>query len=337
MNITAILVAVSLSLLSAETTWAHMENYRLHKMPLSLAYGKNDLSVNDFCPEKGTTRYLKEVFIGLCWEHQFIYNRQSCRTSELKNCTELWDLFHDAFAYQSPCNVTSEGYQPFIDESMQAVGINKTLFWSGTFNVAHVRTYDNRQYSALEDTLPGYIAQMVTWCGQEDYPGINYDTCDGECMDESKEAYWRTASAKFASLAEGKVTVMLNGSKERGAFRNTSFFARYELPYLNPEKVTVFNVLVIHSLDAPVIEKCGEGSLLELEKKLGEYKLRHNCRDDPEDIKHILCSASPGSRTCQDWKMLNCTCTAETSRTVIFTGDLVLPIITFFTIYNFVL
>ncbi|XP_070538425.1 ADP-ribosyl cyclase/cyclic ADP-ribose hydrolase-like [Ptychodera flava] len=334
MNINTILVAVCVSLLSAETTWAHMDKYRLQKMPLSLAYGKNDFSVNDFCPEKGTTQNLKEIFIGRCWDYQFVYNRQSCRTSELKNCTELWELFHDAFAYQSPCNVTSEGYQPFIDKSMQAVGINKTLFWSGTFHVAHVHAFENRQYSTLEDTLSGYITQMMTWCGQEGDPGINYETCDGECRNKATEAYWGPTSAKFASLAEGKVTVLLNGSRAGGAFRNTSFFTRYELPNLNPEKVTVVNVLVTHSLDVPVIEKCGVGSLKELEKKLEEHKLKHTCHDDPEDIQHILCSANPGSRTCEAWKIL--ACTAEANRTVTFTGVLVLSMITFYTIYNFI-
>ena len=63
---------------------------------------------------KGTTKRLREIFIGRCWDYQLKANELEEHSTEL-DCGRLWDKFELAFSHKGPCNVTTEDYRPFFD------------------------------------------------------------------------------------------------------------------------------------------------------------------------------------------------------------------------------
>lgn len=104
----------------------------------------------------GTTLGIKEVFIGRCWQYQSV--SPANKIPELKfavNCTNLWQSFHDSFAYKDPCNVTHEDYRPFFEMLRHPKKLSNSLFWSGLHDLISDFSYVNDQYIVLEDTMTG--------------------------------------------------------------------------------------------------------------------------------------------------------------------------------------
>ncbi|NXN10710.1 CD38 hydrolase, partial [Indicator maculatus] len=116
---------------------------------------------------RGTTKNLQEVVLGRC------YNYVTARYPELgdKDCLKIWDSLKHAFIYKNPCNITSEDYQPLMELANHAIPCNKSLFWSKTNDLVHRYTKSNQNFLTLEDTLLGYIADRVSWCGDPSAPG----------------------------------------------------------------------------------------------------------------------------------------------------------------------
>ncbi|KAJ6659403.1 hypothetical protein lerEdw1_019135 [Lerista edwardsae] len=161
----------------------------------------------------------------------------------------------NAFAYRDPCSMTDEDYQPLMDLASHFIPCNKSLFWSKTKDLVHRFTKANHDFLTLEDTLVGYIADELSWCGDL-ATGINYQSCPkwSECENNPGTIYWKMASKMFAEAACGTVQVMLNGSIETGAFRNDSFFGGIEVPNLNPDKISTMHIWLMHDMDGPQSE-----------------------------------------------------------------------------------
>ncbi|CAF0927386.1 unnamed protein product [Didymodactylos carnosus] len=169
------------------------------------------------------------------------------------------------------------------------------MFWSGTYGVTHAYGGSGYNYVTLEDTLAAYMVNGLTWCGNTNgSEGFNYEFCPYKCSHNywADLAFWGLANAYilphlFATLTSGEIYVILNGTRER-AFRNDSFFGLFELPNLprtGKYQVEKVNVLVLHAPDLPVIEKCGEHSLIELEQLVKKAGFDYSCQDDPEYAK----------------------------------------------------
>ena len=60
------------------------------------------------------------------------------------------------------------------------------------------------------------------------------------------EAFWAQFSIQFVSVASGMVFYLGNGEREGGVFQPNSNFAQYELPQMNPPRVSGVIVMVIH-------------------------------------------------------------------------------------------
>ncbi len=76
----------------------------------------------------GTTKGLKEIFIGRC--HEFFSIIQPKATP--KNCTLLWNKFHNAFGYKDACNTRPANYQDFMESADAGEEIRKVkiqIFW----------------------------------------------------------------------------------------------------------------------------------------------------------------------------------------------------------------
>jgi len=249
-----------------------------------------------------TPKNLKEIFVGRCEEYQEVINPAPFIT-EPKNCTYLYDLFVDAFAYRDPCDVPVERYDAFTSAAEHPMETkDKVMYWSGSvYPLVYEYTADMRRYVTIRDILAGYIIKNIeSWCGQENDPGYNYTECPpyGSCIDQATPTYWKAISKNFAERIEGHVHVMLNGSSGT-AFRNTSTFAQYELVYLDADRNPTLSVLLIHNIQPQNIqETCMNGSLIELRGQVEQKSMTYHCTDDPVEVRHFQCADYVNAEVC---------------------------------------
>ncbi|NXX38860.1 CD38 hydrolase, partial [Tricholaema leucomelas] len=247
--------------------------------------------------DRGTTKNLQEVILGRC------YNYVMARYPELgdKDCLKIWDSLKRAFIYKNPCNITSEDYQPLMELASHPIPCNKSLFWSKTNDLAHRYTKSNQNFLTLEDTLLGYMADRVSWCGDPSAPGINYESCPkrSECESNPGSVFWKMASKMFAEAACGVVQVMLNGSVEAGAFGSSSIFGSIEIFNLNPDKVSAVHIWLMHDIGGPQSESCSGHSIKRLKSILEARNFKITCEDNYRPVQLLQCVHNPDHTDCR--------------------------------------
>lgn len=67
------------------------------------------------------------------------------------------------------------------------------------------------------------------------------------------------------------------------------FFADFEIPYLQKDKVTRIEIWVMHEVGGPYVESCGEGSVKILEDRLEALGFQHSCINDYPPVKFLMC------------------------------------------------
>lgn len=245
--------------------------------------------------------HLKDIFIGRCYDYKQI--RYTDRLPQVsQSCESLYNSFFNGFSYRPPCALDVNSYKPFLDAAQQLLPTDKAMFWSRVKDLVHEYAADGSRYVTLEDTLIGYMVDGLVWCGQSIDPGINYTRCPSwdDCPSEASEAFWAAASKTFAQSAQGRVTVMLDGSNaNQPAYRTNSFFGKHELPNLNRQLVTQVDVLLTHPLDITPAENCSTGSLVSLKQDVTSRSFAFTCEDDPDAILHLLCVDDSSDRACQ--------------------------------------
>lgn len=250
----------------------------------------------------GSTKHLKDIVLGRCWDFQ----RQKVHEGATKNCSKIWETLYQAFANKDPCNTTFKHYEPYFEEiGMDIVKPNKSLFWSGTYKEAHLFSDFDARFTTLEDTMAGWIVNGLTWCGTKanNTDGINYTSCPNKTICDYLTPFWGQASKRFAEKASGVVRVMVNGTrmesgKQIPAYRNDSFFAKYELPNFHKERIKRLLILVVHSIDGQELETCNNGSIKRMQEVANRRGIKTKCYDDPDDVRHLLCADYPTSREC---------------------------------------
>ncbi|UJR33834.1 hypothetical protein I4U23_021257 [Adineta vaga] len=256
----------------------------------------------------GTTCGLKQIMLGRCYEYQYIkYQLFLTNRSNVKNCSQLYQTFESAVRHKQHCNMNMSTYQAYFDLALADVHvINRAMFWSGTYGVTHAYGGNGANYITLEDTLAAAMVNGLVWCGNENATeGFDFISCPNSCKDNrwADLAFWGLASKTFAQLAAGEIYVVLNGSQiNRSAFRNNSYFSDFELPNfrrIGEYRVTKINILLLHSPDAKVVEKCGEKSLIQLEELVLNKGFQYACKDDPEELILIMCGNQWEARECQ--------------------------------------
>ncbi|XP_076435852.1 ADP-ribosyl cyclase/cyclic ADP-ribose hydrolase-like isoform X2 [Babylonia areolata] len=248
----------------------------------------------------GTTEHIENIFIGRCYDYKQIkYKSTLPQVSE--PCEKLYEKFAAAFSDRPPCALDMDNYKPFINAARQEIPQDKAMFWSGTKELAHEYASEGERLVTMEDTLIGYLADGLVWCGQSVAPGMNFSRCPSwrDCPSEASEAFWGSASMAFAQSVSGHVTVMMDVSREdRPAYRRDSFFGKYELPNLDTAQVTAINVLLTHPLEQPAFENCNNGSLVLLKQDVTTIGFPFSCVDNPDAILHLLCVENPSDRAC---------------------------------------
>ncbi|XP_070539233.1 ADP-ribosyl cyclase/cyclic ADP-ribose hydrolase-like [Ptychodera flava] len=223
-----------------------------------------------------------------------------------KNCTELWGLFHNSFAYRDPCDVSVDQFEEFMIAVSHDHPVDSTLFWDGWDVYSAVRQYgfQGRRKTDLDITLPGYMITSLSFCGSKTDPsGMNMSVCPaaGECAFGigSLEAFWAKASYNFAEHARGTAGVFFNSNRPGGSFYlNNSFFTEFELKTLTKEDVSRFEITLITFLNEKPGDTCSSDNIQQLKQILVSKEIPHTCHENPREVLHMLCIDDVDNENC---------------------------------------
>uniref|UniRef100_A0A8C0M5X4 ADP-ribosyl cyclase/cyclic ADP-ribose hydrolase 1 n=1 Tax=Canis lupus familiaris TaxID=9615 RepID=A0A8C0M5X4_CANLF len=196
----------------------------------------------------GTTAHFYEILLGRCYTYTQVVRPELRHT----DCQKIGKAFTSAFLSKDPCGSTEQDYRPLMELTTQIVPCDKTVFWSKSSELAHDYTRVQRDMYTLEDTLLGYMADGLKWCGDTSSSEMNYQSCPHwreDCSNNSVSVFWNTVSKRFAEDACGVVHVVLNGSISN-TFDEKSTFGRVEVFNLHPEKVHTLKAWVMHNIES---------------------------------------------------------------------------------------
>uniref|UniRef100_A0A6I8NLJ3 ADP-ribosyl cyclase/cyclic ADP-ribose hydrolase n=1 Tax=Ornithorhynchus anatinus TaxID=9258 RepID=A0A6I8NLJ3_ORNAN len=234
----------------------------------------------------GTTWQLGSIFRGRCEEYVSLFD-PSLRD---KNCTAIWEAFKEVLKKDS-CSVLPSDYDHFINLSMHAIPKDKSLFWEKNHLLVTSYSDNARRSVSLCDVLYGRVGDFLSWCRNRNDSGLDYESCPTteECENNHVESFWRRASQQYAQDSSGVIYVMLNGSDPDGAYPTKSVFAEFEIPYFRKEKVTRFEIWVMHEIGGPYLESCGKGTVKTLEDRLKGMGFKYSCINNHRPVKFLKC------------------------------------------------
>ncbi|XP_069488034.1 ADP-ribosyl cyclase/cyclic ADP-ribose hydrolase 1-like isoform X2 [Ambystoma mexicanum] len=245
----------------------------------------------------GTTADLYEIILGRCDDYVMFVN-PGVRN---KDCRKLYQLFKASVMKRNQCNITTVDYEELFQFSSSPIPCNQSLLWSKTSDLAHLYAKSVPNILTLEDTLLGYVANRLSWCGHSSNSGWNYKSCPAryECDNNPVSAFWRTASAHFAKQACGVVHVMLNGSIPAGAIKPDSIFSSVEVPSLDPVRISEVRIWVMDNIDGPDRNSCSSKNQTDLEAKLLERNISSICVDNYWPVHILQCVRTPNESACK--------------------------------------
>uniref|UniRef100_A0A8C0G043 ADP-ribosyl cyclase/cyclic ADP-ribose hydrolase n=1 Tax=Chelonoidis abingdonii TaxID=106734 RepID=A0A8C0G043_CHEAB len=158
-----------------------------------------------------------------------------------------------------------------------------------------------RRYLPLCDTLIGSFGDFLNWCGQANDTGFNYDSCPNteECENNAVESFWKIASITYAKQSSGVIYVMLNGSAIGGAYPVKGFFADYEVPNFQKDRIARIEIWVMDDIGGPDLDSCGRGSVQILEERLKTMGYDITCIDNYKP--GCTSAAGPASAVIRRW------------------------------------
>ncbi|XP_062068991.1 ADP-ribosyl cyclase/cyclic ADP-ribose hydrolase 1 isoform X2 [Lepus europaeus] len=220
-----------------------------------------------------------------------------CRNQD---CKKILNAFTSAFVSKDPCSITKEDYQPLINLVTQTVPCNKTLFWSRSKELAHQYSGIQNEMFTLEDTLLGYIADDLVWCGDPRTSEVKEEFCpyrNENCSSTATSVFWTVVSQKFAESACGTVYVMLNGSGTT-AFSKASTFGSVEVFNLHPDRVHTLHAWVMHDIGGVSRDSCLGSSIKELKSIVNQRNISFLCQDDYRPARFVQCVRRPEDPAC---------------------------------------
>nr|XP_020735488.1 ADP-ribosyl cyclase/cyclic ADP-ribose hydrolase 2 [Odocoileus virginianus texanus] len=229
------------------------------------------------------------------WNVVFKKNKQKTPNKRVlfcrdKNCTAIWEAFKVVLD-KDPCSVRPSDYDLFINLSRHSIPRDKSLFWENNHLLVTSYAESGRRVVPLCNVLYGRLGDFLNWCRQTNASGLDYQSCptSEDCENNPVDSFWRSASIQYARDSSGVISVMLNGSEPAGAYPVKGFFADFEIPYLQKDKITRIEIWVMHDIRGPKVESCGEGSVKLLEERLGKLGFQYSCIDDYLPVKLLQC------------------------------------------------
>nr|XP_023421576.1 ADP-ribosyl cyclase/cyclic ADP-ribose hydrolase 2-like isoform X2 [Cavia porcellus] len=235
---------------------------------------------------EGTSPQLRSIFLGRCAEYITLLSPQLGD----RNCTAIWEAFKVVLD-KDPCSVLPSDYDLFINLSRHSIPRDKSLFWENNHLLVTSYSENARRFMPLCDVLYGRLGDFLSWCRQENASGLDYQSCptSEDCENNAVDSYWKRASMQYSRDSSGVIYVMLNGSESKGAYPVKGFFADFEIPYLQKDKVTQIEIWVMHDIEGPNVESCGEGSVKILEERLKAMGFQYRCVNDHHPVKLLMC------------------------------------------------
>lgn len=196
------------------------------------------------------------------------------------DCPKIWSAFEQAYVGKNSCMVPPEAYNPLLQAAPFKPACNRMLFWSKTKDVVHEFTDKRTCHVTLEDTLLGSVLDGLTWCGKEESTETFTSGCPewSYCDNNPVRSFWNKASASYAEVACGNVSVMLNGSIVT-PFSPGSIFASVEVKHFNPAVMKSLHVVLV--TQEKEVSNCTNASLKDLQKELAQG-IAYGCEEVPE-------------------------------------------------------
>nr|XP_030720118.1 ADP-ribosyl cyclase/cyclic ADP-ribose hydrolase 2 isoform X1 [Globicephala melas] len=235
---------------------------------------------------QGTTPHLQSIFLGRCAEYIAVLSPEL----RDKNCTAIWEAFKLVLD-KDPCSVLPSDYDLFINLSRHSIPRDKSLFWENNHLLVTSYAENGRRFMPLCNVLYGMVGDFLSWCRQKNASGLDYQSCptSEDCENNPVDSYWKSASIQYAKDSSGVINVMLNGSEPTGAYPVKGFFADFEIPHLQKDKITRIEIWVMHEIGGTNVESCGEGSVKILEERLEKMGFQYSCINDYKPVKLLQC------------------------------------------------
>ncbi|KAF5927003.1 ADP-ribosyl cyclase/cyclic ADP-ribose hydrolase 2 isoform X2 [Diceros bicornis minor] len=235
---------------------------------------------------EGTSPHLQSIFLGRCAEYSSLLSTEERN----KNCTAIWEAFKVVLD-KDPCSVFPSDYDLFINLSRHSIPRDKSLFWENNQLLVTSYAENTRRFTPLCDVLYGRVGDFLSWCRQTNASGLDYQSCPTaeDCENNPVDSYWKRASIQYSKDSSGVIYVMLNGSEPTGAYPVKGFFADFEIPHFQKDKITRIEIWVMHEIGGPNVESCGEGSVKVLEERLEEMGFQYSCINDYLPVKLLKC------------------------------------------------
>ncbi|ELR55040.1 ADP-ribosyl cyclase 1, partial [Bos mutus] len=115
-----------------------------------------------------------------------------------RNCQAIRQAFMSAFISKDPCKATKEDYNSLINLAPPTVPCGQQVFWSKTKELAHEYA-KRRRLMTLEDTLLGYLADGLSWCGEPGSSDLNIWSCPDwrkDCRTNYVSVFWEVLSER---------------------------------------------------------------------------------------------------------------------------------------------
>uniref|UniRef100_UPI0037E725C8 ADP-ribosyl cyclase/cyclic ADP-ribose hydrolase 1-like n=1 Tax=Semicossyphus pulcher TaxID=241346 RepID=UPI0037E725C8 len=189
-------------------------------------------------------------------------------------CEKILATFEQAYVGKNKNEVSEKNYNQVFAETPFTHPCEKTLLWSGTYEIAHEFAWSSKCFFTLEDTLLGHVLDKLEWCGEKG----NKETFTEHCTDVKPNpvsSFWEKASITIGQYACGHVTAMLDGERPAPYFP-TTFFALYEVANLQSPKVTQLTVVLVVKEDKG---QCNNESLKNLNNILKGKKIVYDCKE----------------------------------------------------------
>uniref|UniRef100_A0A8D1JIF4 ADP-ribosyl cyclase/cyclic ADP-ribose hydrolase 1 n=1 Tax=Sus scrofa TaxID=9823 RepID=A0A8D1JIF4_PIG len=146
---------------------------------------------------KGSTVDFQEIILRRC----YTYIRVVQPELGDRDCQKIKKAFTDAFISKDPCSAREEDYDLLMKLGHQTVPCDKTVFWSKTKELAHQYTKTQKGLFTLENTLLGYIADDLSWCGKVGSSEINLESCPDRrnCNSNFVSVFWNLLSKRVST------------------------------------------------------------------------------------------------------------------------------------------
>ena len=223
-------------------------------------------------------------------------------------CPTLWEKFSGAFGYKDPNTVTGDDYDEYFTALMVVSAPSTTIFWSSVKDViSQISEYPDIS-SSFNQESSSIVNNMITdgvqcWCGNVTHIIDTDNLCP---MPGPMTVFWQKFSCLLGESASGTSFWIGYGDKQGGAYQSNSFFANYEFPKLTPDRVNRLVVIDMYDCNSNMGEKCGEGTLAELENQAVEkygnitgYQCYEVC-GNPQDEQQAPSLANDALRIIRD-------------------------------------